>query len=82
MRAVTKRTIRSEHLDAIRARGRDRAFVVDERYPGHLALIDSDLVAAVHRYGGKVVSTVTTVAPRAQAEASGADALIATGHEP
>jgi enoyl-[acyl-carrier protein] reductase II len=69
--------MRSEHADAI------AAVVVDERVPVvNLALgIDVDLVTAVHHYGGKVVSTVTTVHHARKAEASGADALIATGHE-
>jgi len=59
------------------------AVVVDERVPVvNLALgIDADLVAEVHRYGGKVVSTVTTVRHASSAAASGVDALIATGHE-
>jgi enoyl-[acyl-carrier protein] reductase II len=48
----------------------------------NLALgIDADLVAAVHRYDGKLVSTVTTVHHARKAQASGADALIATGYE-
>ena len=69
--------MRAEHAAAI------AAVVVDERVPVvNLALgIDADLVAAVHRYGGKVMSTVTTVHHARKAEASGADALIATGHE-
>jgi enoyl-[acyl-carrier protein] reductase II len=69
--------MRSEHAAAI------AAVVVDERVPVvNLALgIDADLIAAVHRYGGTVVSTVTTVHHARKAEASGADSLIATGHE-
>lgn len=69
--------MRGEHAAAI------AAVVVDERVPVvNLALgIDTDLVAAVHRYGGKVMSTVTTVHHARKAEAAGADALIATGHE-
>jgi enoyl-[acyl-carrier protein] reductase II len=59
------------------------AAVVDECVPVvNLALgIDADLVAAVHGYGGTVVSTVTTVRHAASAQASGADAVIATGSE-
>jgi enoyl-[acyl-carrier protein] reductase II len=69
--------MRSEHADAI------AAVVVDEHVPVvNLALgIDADLVATVHRYGGKAVSTVTTVHHARKAEAAGVDALIATGHE-
>ncbi|HUP76604.1 MAG TPA: nitronate monooxygenase [Acidimicrobiales bacterium] len=69
--------MRSDHASAI------ASVVVDECVPVvNLALgIDADLVAAVHRYGGKVVSTVTTLRHAHKAEACGADALIATGHE-
>ena len=59
------------------------AVVVDECVPVvNLALgIDVDVVGAVHGYGGKVISTVTTVRHARKAEECGADALIATGHE-
>lgn len=69
--------MRSEHAAAI------AAVVVEERVPVvNLALgIDADLVAAAHHYDGKIVSTVTTLHHARKAEASGADALIATGHE-
>ena len=57
--------------------------ILDERVPVlNLALgIDADLVAAVHRQGGKVVSTVTTLRHALRAEVCGVDAVIATGHE-
>jgi enoyl-[acyl-carrier protein] reductase II len=69
--------MRSDHATAI------AEVVIDECVPVvNLALgIDADLVAAVHRYGGKVVSTVTTLRHARKAEACGADALIVTGHE-
>ena len=40
-----------------------------------------DLIKKVHAYGGKVISTVTTVEHALAAQKSGADALQATGHE-
>lgn len=40
-----------------------------------------DLIKKVHAYGGKVISTVTTVEHALAAQNSGADALQATGHE-
>ena len=39
------------------------------------------LIKKVHAYGGKVISTVTTVEHALAAQKSGADALQATGHE-
>ena len=57
--------------------------VVEARVPVlNLALgIDVGLVEEVHRYGGKVMSTVTTLRHALKAEACGVDAVIATGHE-
>jgi enoyl-[acyl-carrier protein] reductase II len=57
--------------------------LIDERVPVlNLSLgIAPDLVDAVHAYGGKVVSTVTTRRHARKAVASGADAVIVTGHE-
>jgi len=40
-----------------------------------------NLIKKVHEYGGKVISTVTTVEHALAAEKSGADALQVTGHE-
>jgi enoyl-[acyl-carrier protein] reductase II len=40
-----------------------------------------DLIRKVHAYGGKVISTVTTVEHALAAQNSGADALQVTGHE-
>jgi len=40
-----------------------------------------DLIKKVHAYGGKVISTVTTVEHALAAQNSGADALQVTGHE-
>ena len=40
-----------------------------------------ELIKQVHAYGGKVISTVTTVEHALAAQNSGADALQATGHE-
>ena len=69
--------MRSEHAADI------SVVLLDERVPVvNLALgIDGSLVAAVHGYGGKVLSTVTTVRHARKAEACGVDAVIATGHE-
>ncbi|WP_269082346.1 NAD(P)H-dependent flavin oxidoreductase [Chromobacterium subtsugae] len=39
------------------------------------------IAEAAHRYGGKVVATVTTEKHAVSAEKSGADALLVTGHE-
>lgn len=39
------------------------------------------IVEGAHRYGGKVIATVTNVRHARSAEAQGADGLIATGHE-
>ena len=57
--------------------------LLDERVPVlNLALgIDTGLVDAVHHYGGKVMSTVTTLRHALKAEECGVDAVIATGHE-
>lgn len=57
--------------------------LIDERIPVlNLSLgIAPDLADAVHGYGGRVVSTVTTRRHAQKAAASGADALIVTGHE-
>ncbi len=41
----------------------------------------AELIKKVHAYGGKVISTVTTVEHALAAEKSGADALQVTGHE-
>jgi len=59
------------------------AAVVSERVPVlNLALgIDADLVREVHRYGGAVMSTVTTMRHAVKAESCAVDAVIATGHE-
>jgi enoyl-[acyl-carrier protein] reductase II len=69
--------MRSEYAAAI------AAVILDERVPVlNLALgIDAGLVAAMHRQGGKVVSTVTTLRHALKAEACGVDAVIATGYE-
>ena len=40
-----------------------------------------DLIKKVHEYGGKIISTVTTVEHALAAQNSGADALQVTGHE-
>jgi enoyl-[acyl-carrier protein] reductase II len=40
-----------------------------------------ELIKKVHAYGGKVISTVTTIEHALAAEKSGADALQVTGHE-
>lgn len=40
-----------------------------------------DLITRVHAYGGKVITTVTTVEHALAAEKAGADALQVTGHE-
>ena len=57
--------------------------LIDERIPVlNLSLgIAPDIADAVHAYGGRVVSTVTTRRHARKAAASGADALIVTGHE-
>jgi enoyl-[acyl-carrier protein] reductase II len=57
--------------------------LLDERVPVvNTAMGKADwIVAEAHRYGGKVIATVTTVEHARKAESWGADALIVTGHE-
>jgi enoyl-[acyl-carrier protein] reductase II len=57
--------------------------VIDERVPVvNLSLGSApDIIAAVHGYGGHVLSTVTNRRHALKAATSGVDALIATGHE-
>ncbi|ABW67330.1 2-nitropropane dioxygenase NPD [Desulfosudis oleivorans Hxd3] len=59
------------------------AVLVEEKVPVvNYTLGSGEQVAdVVHRYGGKVVATVTTAKHALSAEKHGADALIVTGHE-
>jgi enoyl-[acyl-carrier protein] reductase II len=57
--------------------------LIDEQVPVvNLSLgFAPDIVEAVHAYGGRVVSTVTTRRHARKAATSGVDAVIVTGHE-
>jgi enoyl-[acyl-carrier protein] reductase II len=57
--------------------------LVDKRVPVvNLALgMAPEVVTTVHRYGGRVVSTVTNLRHARAAARAGVDAIIATGHE-
>ncbi len=64
--------------------GRENAQVLLEE---HVPVINFSMgkgdwiVAAAHRYGGKVIATVTTIKHARAAESYGTDALLVTGHE-
>ncbi len=64
--------------------GRDNAAVLlEEKVPViNFSMGKGDwIVEAAHRYGGKVIATVTTLAHARAAAAYGTDALLVTGHE-
>jgi enoyl-[acyl-carrier protein] reductase II len=86
VRAIRERTQRPFGANLTLAFETARAnaeVLIDERVPVvNLSLgLAPEIVDAVHAYGGRVVSTVTTRRHARKAEAGGVDALIVTGHE-
>lgn len=62
---------------------RNAKIIIDNKVPVvNYALGKGDWICKeVHKYGGKVIATVTTLKHAQAAERDGADALIVTGHE-